>query len=158
MNTNTAMITYNPFNGCVPPEIVILFCFLTVITMYSLMKNTNTETVADSYSALRIKIPTPVDSPVATPSPPPRKLIPPPAPARPKKVHTSLDVELGDQVLSYVRYRPGVNVHDILRALKMRDPLLTKNDINSRLYSLLYRKLVTKNDDSGGAPNWFPVR
>jgi hypothetical protein len=155
MNTNTAMIPYNPVNICIPPWVLLLFSFLTVITLYSLMKSTDAEPVSPK---LRIKIPTPVESPVATPSPPPRKLIPPPAPTRPKKVYTTEELSLDDKILRFLRFNPGVNATIILRAMKGQDHLLTKHNINSCLYSMLYRKLVAKEDGLGGPPGWFPMR
>jgi hypothetical protein len=150
MNTNTAMIPFNPVDICIPPWVPLLFAFLTAVTLYSLMRSKDVEPVP---SELRIKIPTPVDSPVGTPSPPPKKSAPP---VRPKKVYSPEQLELEDKILRFLRSNPGVNAAIILRAVKGRDHLLTKHDINSRLYSMLFRKLVTKDDEE--APNWFPVR
>ena len=153
MNTNTAMIPYNPVNICIPPWVLLLFSFLTAVTLYSLMRSKDVEPVP---SELRIKIPTPVDSPVGTPSPPPppKKSAPP---VRPKKVYSPEQLELEDKILRFLRSNPGVSAAIILRAVKGRDHLLTKHDINSRLYSMLFRKLVT-NEDAFGVPSWFAMR
>jgi hypothetical protein len=149
MITNTAMISYSPNGICIPPWVFLLFSFLTVVTLYSLMRGKDVEPVP---SELRIKIPTPVDSPIATPSPPPKKAV-----VRPKKVYITEELSLDDKILRFLRFNPGVNATIILRAMKGQDHLLTKHDINSCLYSMLYRKLVEK-DDSSGAPGWFPMR
>ena len=147
MITDTAMITYNPTGICISPW-VLLLSVLAVVLLCSSMKRTATEPAP---SELRIKIPTPVDSPVGTPSP--KKTV-----VRTKKVYTTEELSLEDRILRFLRFNPGVNATIVLRAMKGQDHLLTKHDINSRLYSMLYRKLVEKDDSYGGPPGWFPAR
>lgn len=98
-----------------------------------------------------------VDS--SAPSTPKRELkkdprTPPPAPKRPSKKAMEEDekADLDSRILSYLVRNPGATVKEMVKSFA--DPDLQKTNVNSRLYSLLHKKIVRKVGETG-APQWF---
>lgn len=96
---------------------------------------------------------------MAAPSTPPRKSSepssPPPAPTKPKKkTDDEACVELDSDIIRFIASNPGVTVKQVLKEMNNNYPELTKTEINSRLYTMMHRRILNKIGEKG-APVWF---
>lgn len=156
MNNTLDMIPYKPTSVTAEDDSLIATGFVALATLaVAVMQHCGSSDKTQKSEPLRIKIPPHVDSPPTTPSPPPRATTPPPAPARLKRVVADED-ELDTKIVRFLRFNPGATVKEMLKTFKTKDPSLTKSDINSRLYKMLIKKILTKEGDKG-VPNWFLI-
>jgi hypothetical protein len=144
MNTNMQMIPYtNSENNTIDtPSIIALSAFSAMMLfkcLISPVEEDNSEVPNSSPSS-----PVEEDSPPSSPQTPPIK-------PKTKKVIVQTDPDLDSKILKILAKNPGANVRIILTCLGNK---VTKPEINSRLYTLLGKKVLRK-EGSSGAPAWF---
>jgi hypothetical protein len=79
-----------------------------------------------------------------------------PRPTKAPKTNT-LDI-LDKPILGFLWHWPGATAKEISAALRQVPGGAEKSLINSRLYTLMNKGLVTKAKGSGSAPRWVPIR
>jgi hypothetical protein len=144
MNTNMQMIPYNNSeNNTMDPSSIIALSAVSAMMLFKCL----TSQVEEDDSEVQNSSPS---SPVEVDSPPSSPQTPPIKP-KTKKVIVQTDPDLDSKILKFLKKNPGANVKTMLCAVGNK---VTKSEINSRLYTLLGKKVLRK-EGSSGAPAWF---
>lgn len=93
---------------------------------------------------------------ISPPSTPSKRVIEPSTPPAPRKKKTDDEkcVELDSDIIRFIARNPGVTVKQILNMMNKTYPEITKTEVNSRLYTMMHKKILNKIGEKG-APVWF---